>query len=392
MSGKKDKVESPGILGAMLPSGDVGKNPKVNTYSRMTFMFYSALFLYFAFTTEKREPNQNLYNILLISFTFLTMIGLSERKKQPYETWLPSIMKGFTVTYAIFLIAICQQNYPQAKFTWNILEPAVSLENSKKSFSTWQTNCDLSWVNFNNKLDRYSASHFFGWIFHALLIRDYWTMHFWSILTELVELLFSEVIPLFAECWWDQFICDMIVTNIPGMIIGMMIIRYMGWQEFDWLGRKDKKSFKEWEIWTNHKKILALFLLLLGYCIQFLGCFFVPNAFHTSPISNFSALRLVVWFGLGFASFKELYNYSCEKIDQPTDVGGHFSQIGMAVMLSEVTIILKHYEDSFVQFRGTFTLFQKIVWPATLTFYFIWYLYARSLIGKKQSQKQIKKE
>lgn len=387
---QKKEEESPSIFGAMVPSGDIGRNPKVNTYSRITFCLYAAVFLYLAFTTDQRTPDQNLFKLLLVVFAFLTMIGLSERKKQPYETWLPSIMKGFTMTYALFLIAISQQSYPQAKFTWNIVEPAVSEERAKMFFSTWQTNCDLSWANFNNKLDRYSASHFFGWILHALLIRDYWTMHFWSILTELVELLFGEVIPPLAECWWDQLICDMLVTNLPGMIIGMAIIRYMGWQEFDWLGRKGKKSFKEWSIWTNHKKILAMFLLLLGYSIQFLGCFFVPNAFHTSPTSNFGALRLLIWFCIGFAAFKELYMYSAEPLNEQTDVGGHFSQIGLTVMLAEITIIIKHYNDSVIQFKGTFSAFQKIVWPAVLLVYLFWYLYSRTLIPKKTAVKTVK--
>lgn len=386
MSGNDQVADSPTSLSSMFPSGDVGSNPIANTYSRITFCIYGSLFIYLAFTTHQRTQADNLFKVFIVVFCFLSMIGLSERKKQPYQTWLPSIMKGVTITYALFLIVISQQNYREAKFTWNIVEPAVSEERAKQFFSTWQTNCDLSWKNFNNKLDRYSASHFFGWILHALLIRDYWTMHFWSILTELVELLFGEVIPPLAECWWDQIICDMLVTNLPGMIIGMLIIKYMGWQQFDWLGRKGQSSFRDWTIWKNHKKILAMFLLLLGYSIQFLGCFFVPNAFHTSPTSNFGGLRLFIWFCIGFSSFKELYLYSCEPCNQPTEVGGHFSQIGLTVMLAEITIIIKHYHDSVIQFNGTFSTFQKTIWPVVLTVYAVWYLYSRTLIEKKQTK------
>ena len=112
-------------------------------------------------------------------------------------------MKGLTVSYAIFMIFLTQQSYAQARQTWNIVEPGVSEDKAKAFFQTWQTNCELSWKNLSNKLDRYSAAHLIGWIMHALLIRDYVTMHFWSILTELVELLFGEVIPPLAECWWD---------------------------------------------------------------------------------------------------------------------------------------------------------------------------------------------
>lgn len=214
-------------------------------------------------------------------------------------------------------------------------------------------------------------------------------MHFWSFLTELVELLFAEVIPPFAECWWDQLICDLLITNLPGMIIGMCIIRYFGWQEFDWLGRKGAKSIKDWQIWWNHKKIFSLFLLLLGYSIQFLGCFFVPNAFHTSPTSNFSAVRLILWFCIGFGAFKELYNYSCEEVDSRTQVGGHFGQIGIAIMLAEITIMVKHYNNSVIQFKGTFGLLQRTIWPAVITIYLIWYLYSFTHISKYRKQAAI---
>ena len=162
----------------------------------------------------------------------------------------------------------------------------------------------------------------------------------------------------------------------------MSIIRYFGWQEFDWLGRKGTKSIKEWQIWWNHKKILALFLLLLGYTIQFLGCFFVPNAFHTSPTSNFSAVRLYIWFCVGFAAFKELYNYSQEEVYEYTDVGGHFSQIGMAIMIAEMTIIVKYYNRSVIQFKGTFGLLQRIIWPGAVIMYLAWYLYSLSHIPR----------
>jgi len=355
---------------------------KPNTYSRLTFVLFAGYFTYSAFTTHERSAKENLFRAILVTCAFLTMIGLSERKKQPFTNWLPSIMKGVTVTYAIFVLVICQQNYKEARATWNLIEPEVSEETAKRYFATWQTNCDFSMKNFNNKLDRYSMAHLIGWIFHALLIRDYMTMHFWSILTELVELLFGEVIPPLAECWWDQLICDMLVTNIPGMIIGMTIIKMAHWQEFDWLGRKGKKSFKDWEIWWNHKKILALFLLLLGYSIQFLGCFFVPNAFHTSPTSNFGAFRLLIWFCVGYGAFKELYIYSCEDPHESTDVGGHFSQIGMTVMLAEIIIIIKYYYDSVILFKGTFSLFQRVIWPLVISIYACWYIYARLSLSK----------
>lgn len=60
---------------------------------------------------------------------------------------------------------------------------------------------------------------------------------------------FKDFIPIFAECWWDQIFGDVLFTNIPGMMIAMLLIRTFGWEEFDWFGRKGKSSILEWDIW-----------------------------------------------------------------------------------------------------------------------------------------------
>lgn len=99
-------------------------------------------------------------------------------------------------------------------------------------------------------------------------------MHCWSIMTELLgkyfslfkkvlirlELTFKDFIPIFAECWWDQLICDVLLTNIPGMIVAMYIIRKTGLEEFDFFGRKGAKSIREWKIWQRY-------LLIFSYCV-----------------------------------------------------------------------------------------------------------------------------
>lgn len=383
MAQKLAEADSEYAYERIIPGSHQGSNPKVRTYCRITFCLYMAFFVYSSFTSHLRSAKENLFRVFVVLFCFFTMLGVSERRKYPFKVWLPSILKGITVTYALFLIFISQQNYVEARNTWNIIEPPVSQVAATKLFETWQSKCDLTLANLSNKLDRYSASHFFGWIVISFLIRDYYVMHMWAIGTELIELTFGQLMPHFAECWWDQLICDLIVTNIPGMIIGMTFLRYMKWEEFDWLGRKDKKSIKEWGIWTNHKKVLALFVLLFGFATQFMGSFFVPNAFHTSPLTNFNGCRLLIWFCIGIAAYKELYMYSSEPINQAMDVGGHFLQIALAVMFSEVTIIFKYYGESVVQFEGSLSLFRKIIWPLAIGIWAAVYLNARRYIPRK---------
>ena len=47
---------------------------------------------------------------------------------------------------------------------------------------------------------------------------------------------------------------DITLSNIPAICAGMAFIRWVGIREYDWLGRKDKKSIWEWEMFHCHKK------------------------------------------------------------------------------------------------------------------------------------------
>ena len=55
----------------------------------------------------------------------------------------------------------------------------------------------------------------------ALMIRSYgicWTL---SITWELTEVKFTPLLPNFAECWWDQWILDVLLCNGGGIWLGM---------------------------------------------------------------------------------------------------------------------------------------------------------------------------
>ena len=57
--------------------------------------------------------------------------------------------------------------------------------------------------------------------------------------------------PVYTECWWDSLLIDVILSNIPGMIIARLLIKYFKVEDFDWFGRHNKKSILEWDIWTK---------------------------------------------------------------------------------------------------------------------------------------------
>ena len=41
---------------------------------------------------------------------------------------------------------------------------------------------------------------------------------------------------------------DVLLTNTPAIFLGMKTVRYFGIKEYDWFGRKGKKSVLDWEI------------------------------------------------------------------------------------------------------------------------------------------------
>lgn len=44
---------------------------------------------------------------------------------------------------------------------------------------------------------------------------------------------------------------DICFTNIPAIILGLKFIKWTGMEEYDWLGRKGKKSVRDWTIWQE---------------------------------------------------------------------------------------------------------------------------------------------
>lgn len=87
--------------------------------------------------------------------------------------------------------------------------------------------------------DIFIPAHFFGWIFHSMIIRDYticWTL---SICFEICEVLLRQWFPNFHECWWDSIILDILICNGLGIYIGMKFVQFLS--KVSW----DKRKIQE---------------------------------------------------------------------------------------------------------------------------------------------------
>lgn len=100
---------------------------------------------------------------------------------------------------------------------------------------------------------------------------------------------------------------DILLSNIPAVFLGMWFVRKMKWQEYDWLGRKGKKSFTEWEIFRNHRMWGGVGYMVFLLNIHFLTGFFLINQLLIPPKHFFPPFRLLLWFGLGNIAYTEGY-------------------------------------------------------------------------------------
>ena len=68
----------------------------------------------------------------------------------------------------------------------------------------------------------------------ALMLRNYgicWTL---SITWEMTEVQFTHLLPDFKECWWDQWILDVLICNGGGIWLGMQVAKFLEMRTYRW--------------------------------------------------------------------------------------------------------------------------------------------------------------
>jgi len=57
-----------------------------------------------------------------------------------------------------------------------------------KGHHTYDDNCEITWENVLDNFDHYYVVHLVNWFLSSFVIRDFYILHFWQMLDELVEL------------------------------------------------------------------------------------------------------------------------------------------------------------------------------------------------------------
>lgn len=138
---------------------------------------------------------------------------------------------------------------------------------------------------------------------------------------------------------------DISLSNTPAIFIGLLLVRKLGIQEYDWLGRKGKKSFWDWDIFKCHRRFgtFCYAQFLLG--VHFLMNFFIMNAFLIPPKHFFPISRLLLWFAFGNIGFREGYEdvktwNTVERKNNPVE--GRHRWLVVAILFTEALITWKY--------------------------------------------------
>jgi phosphatidylserine synthase 2 len=218
-----------------------------------------------------------------------------------------------------------------------------------KEMHTYDDNCELEWANIWDNFDHYYVVHLCNWFLASLVIRDTYILHFWHVFDEIIELSLQHILAHFRECWWDHILMDIMLSNIPAVIAGMVFIRYTGIREMDWLGRTGKKSWKDWDVFHCHKKMGVLFYQQMLLCLHFANGFFLLNAFLIPPKHAFPILRLLGWFGFGAVGMREAY-IDAETWNTPErkhkPVAGRYRWLAVAILTTETIVCYKYRMDT----------------------------------------------
>jgi hypothetical protein len=260
--------------------------------------------LFLAFRTDLHNPNDWVSNLRVgvgAAAFFVLVLGMLIFPSGPFIRPHPVVWRvafGVAVLYEMWLIILLFQSKDHARKSMQFFDSSLGVPVSERSYAA---NCALTWENVKGNLDVFVASHFLGWVVKALILRDALLCWIISIQWELIEILFMHMLPNFAECWWDQWILDVGVSNALGIVIGCKLAGYLEMKEYKWgsygsipsyLGKAKRTMMQftpaswtkvEWKPTSSLKRVFAVQVLIVCMHIEELNAFFLKYILWVPP-------------------------------------------------------------------------------------------------------------
>ncbi|OMJ87750.1 hypothetical protein SteCoe_10497 [Stentor coeruleus] len=316
----------------------------------------------------------------------VVLVFVAQSSLRPYKTPFSRVRDRWCrvgarlgLVYIGILVFLLFQKSEDARMLPKFLEPSYGKELAMRS-ENYDRNCELNYENVSKIIDFYVLVHFFNWLLASFIIRDYYILHIWSILDELIELSLKNIRPNFCECWWDSLVLDVILANTLGIYVGMTIVKWIGSMKYDWLGRNGTKSIKEWKAWKDHRYFQGAFCLMIFVSANFVTGFTVSNSLWIPPPSNMNIIRLVIWFIIGALGFREAYDdmrtwgtpFRAEK-----QIYAQYRWTAWMMQCCEILLSWKFRENAGNRLEETIPLHVIFIWTFCIGGCLIYWVYIR---------------
>ncbi|XP_059412216.1 phosphatidylserine synthase 1 isoform X2 [Carassius carassius] len=355
---------------------------KPHTITLLTVTVFSIM--YFAFTRDDGDSDNNLRVGLLLVSSFFLVISVLAFPNGPFTRPHPAIWRmvfGLSVLYFLFLVFLIFLTWDQVKALLYWLDPNLRYATREADVMEYAVNCHvITWERILSHFDIFAFGHFWGWAMKALLIRSYGLCWSISITWELTELFFMHLLPNFAECWWDQVILDILLCNGGGICLGMTVCRFLEMRTYHWASIKDihtttgklKRAVLQFTpaSWTyvrwfdpksSFQRVAGIYLFMIVWQLTELNTFFLKHIFVFQAFHPLSWCRILFIGIITAPTVRQYYAYltdtQCKRVGTQCWVFG-------AIAFLEALACIKFGQDLFSKTQVLYV----VLWLLCLAF------------------------
>lgn len=322
----------------------------------------------FSFHIEDTTRARTLRGLAGAAFAFL-LFGMLSLPSGPFIRPHPFIWRlvlACSVLYWLVLVGIIFQDYSDLRIFIGIAFPELQPDRTSGPLpwtevdfldaDTYAQDCSVTYDNVMLRFDIFIVAHLLGCLVKAMMLRSYAICMIGSIWWEITEMFFAHILPNFVECWWDQFLLDVCIFNMLGIVCGIQVCRYLEVREYHWrsfrelptTGMKIKRVMQQftpqtWTIvrWTpliSWKRYTQVVILVMLLTIVELNAFFLKSTFEIKTSHPINVGRCVLWGIIGLPALRQTYVFmsdpSCIRL-------GTQAWVAFAIIVTECLLWLK---------------------------------------------------
>jgi len=298
-----------------------------------------------------------------VAVGFFLIFGLLIFPNGPFTRPHPIVWRlafGVSFIYQLWLIVMLFQTREDARRSLTLFYPYLNHELAERQYAE---DCTIRYETLKGAIwDMYFFSHFIGWVIKSLMIRDVILCWAVSITWELIEMVFTHQLPNFAECWWDQWILDVLLSNGLGIYVGHRLCDWLEVRQYTWrgvsdfptaLGKVGRVALQftpaswikvRWDKTGNLQRFFGIHVLLILLQLEELNAFFLKHLLWVEPKCPLNHFRLAIFTFLGLPAIRQVYIYMTD--DQCKRLGS-FAVLTCSLLTTELLIILKFAPGEF---------------------------------------------